>query len=410
MKTTQPLVLITASFPYGTKSETFLETEIVYLAKQFDSVIIIPAVPDGTFIRELPSNVTVSRILMDRKKRKGKKIFFNHWFRFWRVFLFTAFHSSSNFKTYHLNFKYYVSRLLGELEYYEVLKPFIHYKNLKHAVFYTYWFDYASTALAILKKEQVISKVVSRAHGFDLYDERNKQQLPMAFRDFKVAHTSGIYCISQHGKDYLKSKVKARYHANIHLSYLGILKNEQTFSTSNYTIPKIISVASIIPLKRTIMIVNALKHYPSPLQWIHFGNGSEYEKIKGLCQELPEHIQWELKGHVSNPELVAFYKTTKVDLFISTSESEGLPVSMMEAIGFGVPILACATGGIPEIVIPKKTGALMQIDVTPEEISKAIETALNAGYQPEEIRNYFLEHFDAEKNYVAFSTELSNIA
>ena len=197
MKTAHQLVLITASFPYGTKSETFLETEIVYLAKQFENIIIIPALPDGVFMRELPLNVTVSRILIDRKKRKGKDILFNHWFRFWRVYLFTLFHSFSNFRNYLFHFKHYAPRLIGELEYYEVLKPFIHYKHLKHAVFYTYWFDYASTALALLKKEHVISKVVSRAHRFDLYDDFNTKQLPIAFRDFKISAISNIYFIAK---------------------------------------------------------------------------------------------------------------------------------------------------------------------------------------------------------------------
>jgi len=51
-------------------------------------------------------------------------------------------------------------------------------------------------------------------------------------------------------------------------------------------------------------------------------------------------------------------------LFINTSSSEGIPVSMMEAQSFGIPILAMDVGGVREIVGPQ-TGRLLQQDDPP---------------------------------------------
>ena len=52
------LVLFTNTFPYG-MGESFLETEIKYLAKEFDKIIIYPIKKDGEK-RELPLNVEIS--------------------------------------------------------------------------------------------------------------------------------------------------------------------------------------------------------------------------------------------------------------------------------------------------------------------------------------------------------------
>ena len=44
------------------------------------------------------------------------------------------------------------------------------------------------------------------------------------------------------------------------------------------------------------------------------------------------------------------------DLFLLTSISEGIPVTLIEAMGAGLPIVSTAVGGIPEVVRPEETG------------------------------------------------------
>jgi glycosyltransferase involved in cell wall biosynthesis len=45
-----------------------------------------------------------------------------------------------------------------------------------------------------------------------------------------------------------------------------------------------------------------------------------------------------------------FYRKNHVDLFINVSETEGIPVSIMEAMSFGIPCIATNVGGVNEIV------------------------------------------------------------
>ena len=55
-------------------------------------------------------------------------------------------------------------------------------------------------------------------------------------------------------------------------------------------------------------------------------------------------------GYVSNTSLMEFYRKNHVDLFINVSETEGIPVSIMEAMSFGIPCIATNVGGVNEIV------------------------------------------------------------
>ncbi|MBK6912265.1 MAG: glycosyltransferase [Ignavibacteriales bacterium] len=75
------------------------------------------------------------------------------------------------------------------------------------------------------------------------------------------------------------------------------------------------------------------------------------ENIQRIIRRLPSsNLKINLRGNINNDELLEYYKNNLIDIFINTSDSEGLPVSIIEAQNFGIPVIAPALGGIPEIV------------------------------------------------------------
>ena len=104
-----------------------------------------------------------------------------------------------------------------------------------------------------------------------------------------------------------------------------------------------------------------------------------------------------------------YYRDTHVDLFISLSAQEGLPVSIMEAISFGIPVLAADVFGVPEIVTAN-TGCLVGVEDGTDEIGDAAAELL-AGGRPErdEILAFFRANYEAERNFGEFAGMLKAV-
>ena len=105
---------------------------------------------------------------------------------------------------------------------------------------------------------------------------------------------------------------------------------------------------------------------------------------------------------MSNEEIFEFYQKEHVNLFVSLSAVEGVPVSIMEAISFGIPVLSTDVGGCKEIVT-EKTGILIPLETEMQEIAKLItefrDSPKNTLKFRKGVRQFWEQHFDAEKNY-----------
>ena len=141
---------------------------------------------------------------------------------------------------------------------------------------------------------------------------------------------------------------------------------EFNIDTSNeYKEILLVSCSELVPVKRVHLIIDILRHIETPLRWVHFGDGRLMPELKTRVKELPDNINYELRGYVPNQGVLEFYQKNEVDLFVNVSESEGIPVSIMEAISFGIPILATDVGGVHEIVTDK-TGVLVDKTFKPK--------------------------------------------
>lgn len=106
-----------------------------------------------------------------------------------------------------------------------------------------------------------------------------------------------------------------------------------------------------------------------------FRGRREEKKLKELCEKLlsgHDNIKWQFMGRVTNREMLEYYAKEKPHVLINVSESEGLPVSMMEAMGCGIPVMGTNVGGVGEIIIDKRNGYLLNANADSGTIAAAI--------------------------------------
>ena len=97
-------------------------------------------------------------------------------------------------------------------------------------------------------------------------------------------------------------------------------------------------------------------------------------KIKKLIRKLGLDENIFLKGFVSHDKIHVYFENNH--LFVLPSYSEGLSIACIEALGFGLPVIASNSGGINEIISPGKEGYLVKpgnITVLKEKINFIIK-------------------------------------
>jgi len=85
------------------------------------------------------------------------------------------------------------------------------------------------------------------------------------------------------------------------------------------------------------------------------GEGPERSSLEAQVARLGLNEGFIFRGHVSSME--TFYRG--LDVYINTSLHEGIPMSILEAMGLGIPVVAPTVGGISEIITDGVEGFLI---------------------------------------------------
>lgn len=116
-----------------------------------------------------------------------------------------------------------------------------------------------------------------------------------------------------------------------------------------------------------------LERHPSA-HLVLAGEGPMQERMEQLATELAIAERVHFLGHREDvPDLLG-----AADLVLLTSRSEGVPQAVTQALGLGVPVVATAVGGVPELVIHERTGLL----VPPEDPQAAAEAMARLADDP----------------------------
>jgi colanic acid/amylovoran biosynthesis glycosyltransferase len=404
---TNILVLITSGFPFD-NHENYLETEIIYLAKRFSKILILSNNTSSKNCRQVPNNVQIKRIRYNSnfiEKILSIRQVFNKSF----VEELGIIKSQYKIKVSIGILKTLLITLGNSHRLRKEYESQIQNINNENITFYSYWCNDSAIALSKLKvlKGNNIS-CITRMHRWDIYFEESKYgYLPLRKDIFK--NLDSVVSISQDGINYLKSRLKFNT-KSIKVSRLGVKKIGEFHKKVSKKF-LIVSCSNLIKVKQVHLIAESLSKIKNhEINWVHFGDGILMDEIINYCEKnLPKNIKVEFKGRVSNKEVVGFYIKNVPDLFINLSSSEGVPMSIMEAMSCSIPVIATNVGGTSEIV-NNENGLLLKKSFEIGEVSKFIEKFYTLKIKEKETlrKNAYetwSESFDASKNYNNFIKE-----
>ena len=251
-------------------------------------------------------------------------------------------------------------------------------KQRRIDILYTYWCVQATVAAIRLKREFPLLQVVTRLHGADLYLEQTQDDW-QPLRPFVAKGCDWLVFVCQTGLDYFMNHWGREWQQKAMVSYIGSRALPRCEGSRPAGGPLVLmSCSSLIPIKRVSRIIEALALLPQafPVDWHHLGDGELRPSLERQAIEMfakQPHIHYTFHGHVPNLAVAQVYQEAGAQLLITTSETEGLPVSIMEAYSMGVPVMATAVGGIPEMLADGQSGFLLPPDPTPTDVAAALE-------------------------------------
>jgi glycosyltransferase involved in cell wall biosynthesis len=405
------LVLLTDSYP-NSNGEFFLDDEVNIIAEKFERITVLCASQKKNSKRSTPRNVHVVGFpKLDWFQRNFLRIKGLFFLPLWQEFF-------SLKKSYGLSPSFLFFKILLEdyVRSSHVVQILFHYKltNPEKHILYSYWQDYKALAIARIRKKTGCS-AIARCHRWDVYFYANNPPY-LPYRKFLLNELSVTCSISEDGISYMRQLNNFSNRDKIVLSRLGKInkKNPQLIINSSGIIT-ICSCSTLISVKRVELIIEfiqALSVY-FKINWYHFGDGDLKEKLFENAADSLANSEFKFLGIVPNNEILNFYDEHFVDLFINFSESEGIPVSIMEAQSAGIPVLATNVGGTSEIV-NNENGFLVDKDFDMEKVVSIIQNYLTSSNDEKQLKRYishenWRQNYNAETNYNYFADLINNV-
>lgn len=339
------LVLLTNQYPHRHGDVDFVGSEIGTLAAAYDEVHVLSYTRDAEpELTAMPANATYRGNLFEAPRWQGMLGFARPavWWRFARMIADEVRSGRFRRRERHV---WSTSVASVKRAYDPRLRESLRAEDV---TVYCFWGMGGGMAVPALPRPS--GGIVVRLHRFDVYDE-GIHLLPLRRSIYRRADL--LLPVSEHARRYVLDRFPdVATPDKVVVSRLG------SADPGPYSRPArtgaehlVVSCSSVTPVKRVRRIFEGLQRMEGlPIRWVHFGGGPLLDELSDVTRRARQGLHVELRGQVRNAEVIEFYRANRVDAFINVSSSEGVPVSIMEAMSFDIPVVATAVGGSGEIV------------------------------------------------------------
>jgi glycosyltransferase involved in cell wall biosynthesis len=390
------IVYVTSLFPFG-KSEIWAANELNSQLELGNEIIIIPRTGKGKIMNK--DAVKFNTTLIDLP-------FFN-----WSIFIFLI-------RTILLKPFQFLKLLIEIIKQSNSIIDFIKgiiilpkslflAKILKHsAIDHIHSFSTTSTAvMAFILSSNLKVPWSYTLHSSSIVNSNYKKSLLFHSRSASKCRT-----ISDITRNDLSNFIGPSLSKKVAMVHLGVdlkgFKKEKTIINN----PVIIATpAELKEHKGHVYAIEAAKKLIDMgvfnFKWFFYGSGPLLNELQKKVKELNLINHCYFPGNIDHYQLLNKYQNNEVDIVVSSSISilnvfEGIPVSLMEAMSFEIPVIATDCGGTKELV-DGQSGILVNQNDS-EVIAKAIFKLIDKPEYRKKIskngRNKIKQDFDTLKN------------
>ena len=179
-------------------------------------------------------------------------------------------------------------------------------------------------------------------------------------RDFLYRFSDGVVLQSTRNRNYFS---KAIWRKSVIISNPIDLGEKAGMGLITKKQHEIVSVGRLIPLKNQAMLLRAFASistdFPEHCLTI-YGEGSERESLEKLAGELG------IKGRVNLPGSVkdVYDRIACSELFVLTSNYEGMPNALIEAMCIGLPCISTNVSGAADLIVSGESGEIIEVGDT----------------------------------------------
>lgn len=340
------IAYITSSFPFG-RSEVWAANELNSLLKLGTEIVIIPRTGKGKIVNK------------DSIKFVSNLIDLPFWD--WAIFLFFI-------RSILLNPFQFVKLLIGIAKQSNTIIDFIKgliifpkslytAKILKNkSVDHIHSFSTTTTAVMAL----ILSSVLKVPWSYTLHS--SSIITPNYRRSFLFHSRSAAMCrtISNIIANDLSNFIGPELSKKVAMVHLGVDLSGFKKGKVNCNDPVIIATpAELKEHKGHVYALEAAKKLVDMgvpnFKWFFYGSGPLLNSLQKIVEELNLINHCYFPGSVDHRHLLNKYENNKIDIVVSSSISvldvfEGIPVSLMEAMSYEIPVIATNCGGTKELV------------------------------------------------------------
>lgn len=363
------IAYITAQTPYG-NGEQFILPEILEVINKGNEVIVIPVRPEKKIGKgkepKKVSEYTIYIPLFDfHLLIKSMFIFFKYPFRTCKI-IYSILRNSGNIRKIIKNLVVLPKGLVTG----EVIK----HHNVEHI--HAHWASTSSTVAYIASYLNEIPWSFT-CHRWDIAENNMLEE--------KAKSARFIRAINKKGYEEILEIIGEKYKYKCNITHVGIdckiLQKQNKLISQNFIIATPANLRKVKGHKYLVYAIKKLIEQNYNLTCYFFGDGPLKNELKALVNKLKLNNNIILKGKIAHDELLRLYAKDEIDCVVLPSivtedgEKEGIPVSLMEAMAYKIPVISTNTGGIPELL---ENGAGILVEhKDPDALIEAIERLIN---------------------------------